>query len=252
MKATLYRNIDLVRIPIKQGVKEYYFPQNVDWAKCKVDKIAVCVPQTACVDPMDGTTPVLDVNTYTDIYFNIVSSEQQEIFHAVSAEQLAHTNNHPIMIDSVLDLSQCSLYFTSAPVSDYTLLLYVYHDNKTIETEFMPDRSVTFEFPLDAGEEINFQEIIQTYIHALPAKVKGIAFWSAISAPAYFTLRDYKLECVLQNLHSELARPDMNGGSAVDTQIAPMLFDSIDIDFQYSHIRNATSVAGTQTVTILY
>ena len=252
MKAELYRNIDLVRIPIKAGISDYYFPQNVDWAACKVDRIAVCVPDQACVDPMDGVTPVMDKSLYSDLFFNIYSADQKELLHAVSAEQMMHLNNNPLSLDSELDLSLCSCYFTTPPAQDCTLLLYVYHDNKEVEIDTLPERSITVEFELQAGEEINFEQIIQTYIHALPAKVKGIIFWNAQSAPAYFTLRNYAQTYILQNLHSELARPQMNGGTAATTQLAPMLFDSIDINFQYSHIRNCGASAGTQKITILY
>lgn len=251
MKATLHRNIDLVRIPIKAGISEYYFPQNVDWADCVVDKIVACIPQAPCVDPMDGTTPVLTQSDMTDMYFNIYSADKKELLHAVSAEQLLHYNNHPIMLNSKLDLALCSLYFTSAPAADYTLLLYVYHDNKVAELDRMPDNSITVEFPLAAGQEINLQQIIQNYIHALPARVKGIMFWNAYAVPAYITLRDYKQTYVLQNLHSELARPNMNGGMAMFTQLDPMLFDNIDINFQYSHIRDCGN-GGVQKITILY
>lgn len=251
MKAIQYRNIDLLRIPIKAGIKEYYFPQNVDWANKKIDRIAVCIPDFPCNDPMDGQTPVLSLGDFTDMYFNIYSGDRKEILHAVSAEQLLHTNNHPIMLNSKLDLSLCNLYFTSAPASDYTLLLYVYHETEINDVE-LPENSVTFEFPLDAGQEINFQEIIDTYVHALPSTVKGILFWNATTAPAYFTLRDYELKHVLQNLHTELARPNMNGGTADSSQAVPMLFADLNIDFMYSNIRNAESQANTQKVTILY
>ena len=250
MKQVLYRNIDLVRIPIKAGISEYYFPQNVDWAKCKVEKIVACIPSVACNDPMDGVTPVLTQADYTDMYFNIYSSDSREIMHAVSAENLLHTNNHPIMINSQLDLSLCNLYLTTAPMANYTLLLYVYHDTEIADRD-LPENSVTVEFPLQAGEDINLQEIITTYIHALPSTVKGMMVWSD-SAPAYITLRDHKLTYVLQNLHSELARPNMNNGTADNAQLLPMLFDDIDIDFQYSHIRNAENQANTQKITFLY
>ena len=251
MKQIQYRNIDLLRIPIKAGIKEYYFPQNVDWSGSKVDRIAVCVPDFPCNDPMDGTTPVLSLGDYTDIYFNIYSADQKEILHAVSAEQLFHTNNNPLMLDSVLDLSLCNLYFTSAPASDFTLLLYVYHATEEKDVE-LPDNSVSFEFPLEAGAQMSFKEIIDTYVHALPSTVKGILFWTATTAPAYFTLRDYELKHVLSNLHSELARPNMNGGTADSSQSVPMLFANLNIDFMYSHIRNAESQANTQKITILY
>lgn len=251
MKQTLYRNIDLLRIPIKAGIAEYYFPQNVDWAACKVEKIVACIPNAACVDPYDGTTPVLNVGSVTDLYFNLYSAEQKELLHAVSVEQLLHVNNNPVLLNSQLDLSLCNLYFTTAPAADATLLLYVYHDSKIVD-EDLPERTVTLEFDLAANQEINLQDIITTYIHALPAKVRGIMFWTGVSNPAYFTLRDYKQTYVLQNLHSELARPNMNGGAAWDSQAYTMLFDKIDIDFQYSHIREAAGQTSHQKITILY
>ena len=252
MKATLYRNIELVRIPVKAGVSEYYFPQNVSWAGEKIDRIAVVIPNQPCVDPMDGTTPVMDGSLYKDLYLNVYSDEQKELLHAVNCEQLLHLNNNPLYLNSELDLSLCNLYFTEAPTQDCTLLLYVIHGSREIDTDDVPERSITVDFELQAGEEINFQQIIQQYIHALPAKVKGIMFWNAQSAPAYFTLRDYKLTYMLQNLHSELARPQMNGGAAYSTQLQPMYFDNLDINFQYSHIRNCGASAAVQKITILY
>lgn len=255
MKANLYKNIDLLRIPVQAGIQEYYFPQNVDWAECKVDRIAACVPSKACVDPMDGVTPVLTLSDIPDkdVYFNIYTKDQRELLHAVSIEDLLHSNNHPIYLGEKLDLSLCNLYFKSAPAQDYTLLLYVFHtDGDKCETSELPDNSVTLEFPLQADEEINLQQLITTYIHALPAKVKGVMFWNAENNPAYITLRDYELTYILQNIHSEMARPPMNGGTAPGTQADMMLFDNIDIDFQYSHIRNAESQANTQRITFLY
>jgi hypothetical protein len=131
-----------------------------------------------------------------------------------------------------------------------TLLLYVYHDNKEVDDPYMPAKSVTCVFPLLAGKEISFREIINTYIHALPAKVKGVTVWS--NEDLYMTLRDYKLTYVLQNLHGELARPMMNGGSAPDTQINGMLLDSVDVDFEYSHIRNCSANNGNYKITFWY
>ena len=252
MKTSLYRNIDLVRIPVKAGVSEYYFPQNVDWAACKVDRIIACIPATACVDPMDGITPVLDQSAAADLFFEIYAANQREILHAVSVEQLVHLNNNPVSINSELDLGLCKVYFTQEPAQDYTLLLYVYHENKEVESYDVPERSVTVDFELQPYEEINFQRIITTYIHALPASVKGIMFWNAKTDPVYFTLRNYKQTYVLQNLHSELARTNMQGASADDTQLNPMYFDSIDIDFQYSHIRECAGQVSKQRITILY
>ena len=252
MKTILYKNIELLRVNIKQGETEYYFPQNVSWSEECIERIVPVIPDQPCVDPMDGSTPVMDKSLYKDLYFNIYSRDQKELLHAVSAEQLVHTNNNPIVLNSKLDLSLCNLYFTTAPAQDCTLLIYVYHGNKEVETDELPERSISFSFELQPGEEINFQQIIQTYIHALPANVKGLMLWNAKSAPAYITLRDYKMTYMLQNLHSELARPNMNGGTAADTQLSPMYFDDIDINFQYSHIRNCGASAAVQKITILY
>ena len=252
MKTNLYRNIDLLRINVKAGVDEYYFPQNVDWAAKKVDRIAICAPAAACVDPMDGITPVMTLADLVaaDCFVNIYSADQREILHAVSAEQILHLNNHPLYLDSELDLSLCSLYFKTAPAQDMTLLLYVYHDNKCVENYDMPSRSVTVEFPLQAGEEINFRKIINTYVHALPATIKGVSVWG--NTDLYMTLRDHKLTYVLQNLHGELARPMMDGGSAVYTQINGMALDSVDIDFEYSHVRNCSANNGNYKITFWY
>lgn len=254
MEANLYRNIDLLRIPIKAGIQEYYFPQNVDWADNKIDRIAVCIPQVACLDPMDGITPILSLSDMAnkDVFFNIYSADQRELLHAVSFEQLLHTNNHPLYLDAKLNLSLCNFYFKTAPAADCTMLIYVFHDTDHKQNYCMPDNSVTLEFPLEADQEINLQQLITTYIHALPAKVKGVMFWDAANNPAYITLRDYELTYILQNIHSEMARPPMNGATAPDTQADTLLFDNIDIDFQYSHIRNAESKANTQKITFLY
>lgn len=251
MKTIKYKNIELLRVSIKSGETDYYFPQNVSWAGCKIDKIVACLPKNACVDPYDGVTPVMTKADAGDLFFNIYSKDQKELLHAVSAEQIWHKNNNPLLLNSELDLSLCNLYFTSAPAQDMTLLLYVFHDTAVAEDE-LPENSVSAEFELQAGEEINFQQIITTYIRAIPAKVKGMLFWNAETAPAYFTLRNYEQTYMLQNLHSELARVNMNGGSAEDSQVAPMLFDNININFQYSHIRNCGASAAVQKITILY
>ena len=252
MTAELYKNIELVRIPIKAGMSEYHFPQNVNWAGEKVQKIVVCAPQIACIDPLDGQTPVMSAANVDSLYFELYDSNERELVHDLNYQNISHRNNNVIELDSVLNLSLCRMYFMAAPAQDATLLLYVYHDTKTTEDYDMPTRTVSVEFPLAANQEINLQEIINTYIHALPATLKGVIFWNAETDPAYITLRDYKLTYSLNNLHSELARPMETGASAEDCQAKMMLFDNIDIDFQYSHIREAAGQSSTQKITFLY
>lgn len=252
MKAELYTNCSLVRVPIVSGESEYYLPQNVEWAACKVDKLVVCAPQTACTDPVDGHTPVMIASDITDCYVSLYDVDGRELMHDVAAEQLVHTNNHPLYVNAKLNLSQCKITFTQAPSADATLLLYVFYGTRKEEYYDMPRKSVTAEFPLDADEQLTLQEVINTYIHALPSKVCGLVFWNAVSDPAFVSLRDYTLTYQMANIHSELARLDMNGGSADASQAQLFLLNDLDINFDYSYIRNATSSTNTQKITFLF
>lgn len=248
MKTTLYKNVDLVQIPIHRGVDEYYFPQNVSWSKKKVDKIVLCAPQNACSSPVDGT-PVLLRNELKDVYFNIFTSDDREIMHDTYCSEFVHTNNYPIEINAELNLSVCRLFFRTLPQNDACLLFYVFYDSEIVEDYQPSKRSVTVRFPLGAGEKITFQEIINTYIHALPAKVRAISCWDATENPAYITLRDHQLTYILRDVHTELCRPPMIGDGGEKTQVQPFYVDNIDIDFDYSFIRNATDNANIQTLT---
>ena len=252
MKAELYTNCSLVRIPIVAGTDEYYLPQNVDWAGRIVEKILVCAPQNACTDPVDGVTPVLTAANLVDCYFNLYDANNRQIMNNVSWENLAHTNNHPLYVNAKLNLSQSSIRFTTAPQNNGTLLLYVFFGTRTEEYFDVPRKSVTVQFDLAGDAKISFQEIINTYVHALPATVKGIIAWNAASAPAYISLRDHDLTYRMTHIHTELCRPDMNGGTAKDSQCAPFYLNDLDIDFENSDIRNAKSVQSTQVLTFLY
>lgn len=253
MKTRLYKNIDLVRIPIKTGVSEYYFPQNVAWVDKTIDEIIVVAPNSnSTIDPVDGVTPVLDASQINDLYFNLYANDDTEITHDLSFEQIMHLNNHRLPIGTALNLALCRLYFTSAPAADSTLLLYVTYSSRIVEDYDVPQHSVTVEFPMDANEEINFQYIINTYLHAIPKRLKGILCWNAESTPAYVTLRDYALTYNIRYAHTELMRPDMNTGTALGSQLVPFYTDDLDIDFDYSNIRNALNTQVTQKLTFLY
>lgn len=249
MKTTLYKNVDLVQISIQKGVDEYYFPQNVSWAKEKVDKIVICAPQAACVSPIDGVTPVMQRENLQDMYLSIFTTEDKEIMHDVYFSELLHTNNYPVQIDAELNLSVCRLYFRTAPQENACLLIYVFYGSESVEDYELATRSVTVRFPLAANAQITFQEIINTYIHALPSKVRAIYCWNAESSPAYLTLRDHELTYILRDVHSELCRRQMVGSSAEETQVHPFYVDNIDIDFDYSYVRNAMDSESIQTIT---
>lgn len=252
MKAELYKNCSLVRVPIVAGQTEYSLPQNVVWADRAIDRLIICAPNTACVDPVDGTTAVITRNDLADCYITLYNKENQEIMHDVSFENILHLNNHALRVDAQLNLSLCRITFTTAPVADGVLLLYAFYDSKKEEYIDMPKRSITCTFPLAADQEISFREIIDYTIHAIPETVKGVIMWDAVLQPAWITLRDHDLTYQMDNIHSELCRPDMNGGTAYDSQAALFLVDDLDIDFDYSRIRNATSNAQTQHITFLY
>lgn len=252
MKTELYKNCCLVRVPIKAGVEEYYLPQNVEWAAQDVDKIVICTPYRVCVDPIDGKTPVVDISLIQDMYVSLYDADNREIMHDVSFEQLLHRNNNVIEIHRKLNLKQCRLTFTTAPVADAILLLYVYYGGKSVEDYETPKKSVSVTFPLAANEELSLQDVINTYVHALPGKIKGIIAWDAFNNPAWLTLRDYKLSYQMANICTELCRPDMNNGTAYDSQAQLFLLDDIDIDFDYSHIREAAGQSSTQKITFLF
>lgn len=244
MKATLYRNIDLVRIPIKAGVSEYYFPQNVDWANERIDRIAICMPEnTDYLDPVDGVTPIYDAMKSYDAYISLYNKDEKELMHEVYFDNLLSCNNHPVVVDDVLNLSLCRINFTQTPAADATLLVYVYWGSRVEEDYDMPTNSVTAVFPLAANAQITFQELINQYIHALPGRVKGITVWDAENTPIYMTLRDHKLTYMLQSLCAELARPAdyFYDTYAYAMQEHPLLLDNLDIDFDYSRIRNASA-----------
>ena len=249
MKTDIYTNCSLVRVPIKAGVSEYSFPQNVDWAERVVNRIAVCCPQAAVNDPVDGVTPVLSASDVKDLFFTLYDDKNNEIMHDVSYEQILHLNNAPLRIDAKLNLSLCRLAFTSAPAQDYTLLLYVFFQTRTEDYFDAPRKNVSVTFDLDADEQISLQEIINTYVHALPARIKGMIFWNAETDPSWITLRDYQQTYRMTNIHSEMARPDMQGAIA---QANVFWLNDLDIDFDNSYIRNAQSSQNTQKITFFF
>ena len=251
MKAELYTNCALVRVPIKAGVEEYYLPQNVEWADQVIDKMIICAPDSACTDPVDGVTPVMLKTDIADCYVNLYDAQNREIMHDVSFEQIWHKNNNVIRVDAQLNLSLCRIYFTNAPAQDMTLLLYVFYKTRTEEYYDLPKKSVTAVFPMAANEELSLQYIINTYVHALPGKIQGIIVWTW-GEPVWITLRDYDYTYQMANIHSELCRADYNSGTPEDSQAQLFLLNDLDIDFDYSHIREAAGQQTTQKITFLY
>ena len=252
MKAEFYTNCSLVRIPIKTGIQDYYLPQNVEWADRKIEKMIVCAPVKACTDPIDGVTPVVTLSEIENLYFSLSDSDNREIMHDVAADNLSHRNNNPLRIDAQLNLSLCHMYFTSAPAADATLLLYVFYQTRREDDAELPLRTMSVAVPLTANQELSFRDIINFTIHEIPDTVKGVIFWDSETAPAYVTLRDHDLTYQMTDIHSEMMRPDMGATDAFNTQAALFLLNNLDIDFDYSRIREAAGQASTQRITFLY
>lgn len=252
MKTSIYTNCSLVRVPIKAGETDYYLPQNVEWAGKKIDKLLIVAPQVPCTDPMDGVTPVMGISDLADCYITLNDSENREIMHDVLFENILHMNNNVIPVDAILNLSLCKISFTTAPLSDATLLLYAFYGTREEDYFDAPVRSMNFNFDLAANQEVSFRDIINFCIHAIPSTIKGIICWDAISHPVWISLRDHDLTYQMANIHSELCRPDSNAGTAYDSQAQIFYTNDLDIDFDYSHIREAAGIASSQRITFLY
>ena len=54
------------------------------------------------------------------------------------------------------------------------MLIYVFWDTKTIDSDDVPGRSVTVNFPIKDGEELSLSKVIDTYIHSQSKKLKGV------------------------------------------------------------------------------
>lgn len=253
MKTTIFRNIDLVQINLVAGVSDYYLPKNVAWAGKKIEQLIICAPQSSCVSPIDGVTSVMDRSNIQDCYVSLYDQEGNEIVRDLSYEQLLHTNNERVHIDRVLNLELCRIRFSTPPATAAAMLLYAVYGSEEVEDYELPTRSVSCQFTLYAGSEISFREMINLYIHALPSRVKSITFYDAEHNPSYLVMRDHQLTYSINNLHAEMARPQVYvGNTAEDVQKHTLYLDDLDIDFDYSRIYNPTAVDNVQIIEFGY
>lgn len=254
MQAKLLKNIDVVHINVQAGVDEYYLPKNVDWNGKRIDRLALVTAPAAdtMFSPIDGTTPVLTKEQVKNMYIDLYTADDKDLTHELSAEQLLYNNNHPFCPETVISLDLSRIYFTTTPEEDGCLLLYVFYDMVEVPDYEPSSRSVTVAFPLAAGEAMRFTDIISRYIHADYHNVRGIMVWDAEDNPAYIMLRDFKLEHVMQSVYTGFFRPQMMGADAEHIQVAPAYIDCMDIDFDYSTIRNATNANQMQKITFEY
>lgn len=250
MKLQFYKNIDVVQINIKEGVSEYYFPQNVDWADKKIDKMLVYATneQTDSYSPFDSQTLITDWSGFKNVYLDLYKEDNTQIAYSLAAQNIFYTNNNPLEINSKISLQLSKLYFTEVPDSDACVLIYVFWDTKYIETDDIPNRSVTINVPLVVGKDIILSEVIDTYIYGQSKKIKGIIFWQPPISwfNAFLTLRDRNNKTVVKCLPLEFCRPPMGlpevyHGEPISFQTQRLQKDSLyldcaDIDFDNSTI----------------
>lgn len=272
MKLQIYKNIDIVQINVKRGVSEYFLPQNVDWADKVVEKIVLytsVLPEDRHTSPIDGINEIYSHEDVPNIYFDFYNQDELELAHNLSAQSIVWSNNQPVELNSKISLKLSRMFFSQPPVVDGCVLLYVFWGNKTVETEDLPQNSVTISFEMEDGQDIPLSQVIDTYIHAQGKKLKGINFWGGASMwneGLFITLRDYNyVNPIVNMLPLAMCRPMMS----VDTdtfvlpywtvsqlvQVNSLYLDDADIDFDNSFIHkssNASGIAGRVTITFLY
>lgn len=272
MKLQIYKNIDVVQINVKAGVSEYFLPQNVDWADKVVEKIVLytsILPENKALSPIDGVNPILCGEDVPSIYFDFYSQDEVELAHNLSAQSIVWSNNHPVELNSKISLRLSRMFFSEPPVADGCVLLYVFWGNKTVETEDLPQSSVTIQFEISKGEDIALSQVIDTYIHAQGKKLKGINFWGGEMAwqeGLFITLRDYNyVNPIVNTLPLAMCRPLMSvdtdeipsysyWNAAQRVQIDSLYLDDADIDFDNSFIHKSETATTkvTATITFLY
>ena len=270
MKLQLYKNIDCVQIDVKAGVSEYFLPQNVDWADKKVDKLVVYGSElfsNLLVSPIDGQTPLIGGDLLSKAYFDLYDTNGVHVGYSISANNLKHTCNHSLEINSVISLQTSKIIFSQTPDVDCCLLIYVFWGTSIEDVDDLPNHSVTVTFPIGYGEEITLASVIDTYIHSQSKTVKGMYMWSQPNRTIFFTLRDYNYRTIVKLLPGEMCRPPMgvpdwaSDESVVIksqlVQVDSMYFDCADVDFDNSFVFNSDfRVNPTRqtyiTVTFLY
>lgn len=259
----LYKNIDVVQINIKAGVQEYYLPKNVDWANQVIDSIAVycSLDETPQNSPIDGITPIIESELLSEVYFDLYAADDTEITHNLNAYNILYSNNNSIEINSKLSLQLSRIFFAEEAPNDGCILLYVYYGSKDVEDCDVPQRSVTSKFEIKGGQEIALSEVIDTYIHAQGAMLKGVQCWDGYGGGLFLTLRNRNYKTIANRLPLALLRPPMGDEYMIDyfdvqaanVQANPFYLDYEDIDFANSVLQNTwESNVKPQKVTLTF
>lgn len=259
----VYKNVDVVQVNIKQGVREFVFPKNVDWSDQVIDKILVygCGHDLEEFSPIDGVTPILDREGFANVYFDLYADDGSEIAYALNAQNIMFTNNNPLEINSKISLQRSRIFFAEASPKDGCILLYVFYGSKDVDSD-IPQKNVTVTFNVPNGSEILLSDVIDSYIHGQGAKLKGIYFWGILSASTgyFITLRNRNYKTILNRLALGFCRPPMGSDymsqleliKAEGVQINPMYLDNEDVDFSNSFIQNSHQGGRTFPITLTF
>lgn len=252
-----YQNISLCQINVKTGVQEYYLPKNANWLGKKIEKIIALIPDNTQVitSPVDGQT-LLVGNDLADMYFDLFNEDGQNIMHNVQAYQLSDVNNYPLEIRQKLNFELSRVHFTSAPVQDGAVLLYLFY-GATEANPTEPTENITVNFTVPAQERMTFTNVIERYMYARAKGVRYITVWNGRRTPEYYhtgfiTLRDISGKLAHEHISTHMLRPQfetMNGEPMLANKIP---LDVVELDFNNSYIFNSTSSDQDYIVTFYY
>lgn len=261
----LYKNIDVVQINIKAGVSEYFLPKNVSWVGKRIKNLFVYAanysedPDYTECSPVDGVTRLIDYNGIPEIFFDLYADDGSVITQNLCAQNFIYTNNNPLSIDHVLSLQLSRIFFANTPVVSGALLLYFSWDNKDVDANY-PQKNVTVSFDVPNGKDTVLSDVIDTYIHAQKARVKGVLYWGTLmdGANNYITLRNTDYKTIINNLPLNMCRPqqnvsnDINISAAENLQVNSIFLDSEDIDFANSYLRNTNPTEGYSSIILTF
>lgn len=264
----VYKNVDVVQINLKSGTTEYFLPKNVDWADKVIDKIVVYTPSYQMLErsPIDGRSAICDREFIKNLYFDFYNKEDEAIARNLSLSTLMFTNNNPIELNSKLSL-HLSRVFAAGELSedgDGCLLLYVYYNTKEVDDYEDPKHNVTVRFNIESGTEIPLSDVIDTYIHAQGAKLKGLYAWGkrGSNTGLFITLRNRNYETIVKDYPLELCKAPMGWNYSKDNdmfyskaeriQTNPFYLDDEDIDFANSTLKCTPGWGEEDSVTITF
>ena len=254
-----YQNIALCQIDVKTGKTDYFLPKNANWRGKKIEKIVVYCPLgsgSILTSPVNGE-PISAMADLADLYFDLYNEEGVNVMHNVQAYLLTADNNFPLEIKEKLSFDLSRVYFTQAPQSDFSLMLYIFY-NETEALVDEPTENITVNFPLQAGERISFEEVIEKYMYARSKNVRYISVWNNPAQPVgyntgFITLRSTDKKVAHEYIPCFMFRPCHQSGYPTQFLVSQnRIVLDIDIDFNNSFIVNTQSQADNYIITFYY